>query len=96
MFSVQVPVAHRDLKSSNIVLKSREECVICDFGLARDITDDDNYIIKGNVGHMHVHSHLFFRFHLYSLTVTHLISNLISPSPTNPNLASNRNKSNLI
>jgi TGF-beta receptor type-2 len=34
MFSVQVPVAHRDLKSSNIVLKSREECVICDFGLA--------------------------------------------------------------
>ncbi|CAL8339146.1 unnamed protein product [Boreogadus saida] len=34
MFSVQVPLAHRDLKSSNIVLKSREECVICDFGLA--------------------------------------------------------------
>ena len=34
MLSVQVPVAHRDLKSSNIVLKSREECVICDFGLA--------------------------------------------------------------
>ena len=31
---VQVPVAHRDLKSSNIVLKSREECAICDFGLA--------------------------------------------------------------
>lgn len=27
-------MAHRDLKSSNIVLKSREECAICDFGLA--------------------------------------------------------------
>ena len=34
MVPIQVPVAHRDLKSSNIVLRSREECVICDFGLA--------------------------------------------------------------
>lgn len=30
----QVPVAHRDLKSSNIVVKSRKECALCDFGLA--------------------------------------------------------------
>lgn len=31
---LQVPVAHRDLKSSNIVVKSRTECALCDFGLA--------------------------------------------------------------
>ncbi|TNN69602.1 TGF-beta receptor type-2 [Liparis tanakae] len=30
----QVPVAHRDLKSSNIVMKSRTDCALCDFGLA--------------------------------------------------------------
>ncbi|CAB1347119.1 unnamed protein product [Coregonus sp. 'balchen'] len=30
----KVPVAHRDLKSSNIVVKSRRECALCDFGLA--------------------------------------------------------------
>lgn len=30
----KVPVAHRDLKSSNIVVKSWRECALCDFGLA--------------------------------------------------------------
>uniref|UniRef100_A0A3B3H3Q4 Serine/threonine-protein kinase receptor n=1 Tax=Oryzias latipes TaxID=8090 RepID=A0A3B3H3Q4_ORYLA len=29
-----VPVAHRDLKSSNILIKNRKQCVLCDFGLA--------------------------------------------------------------
>lgn len=29
-----MPVAHRDLKSSNIVVKSRNECALCDFSLA--------------------------------------------------------------
>ncbi|KAL4618093.1 TGF-beta receptor type-2-like isoform X1 [Arapaima gigas] len=30
----KVPVAHRDLKSSNIVVKNLRECALCDFGLA--------------------------------------------------------------
>ena len=34
LFVFQVPVAHRDLKSSNLVVKSRRECALVDFGLA--------------------------------------------------------------
>lgn len=48
----QVPVAHRDLKSSNIVMKSRTECALCDFGLALrldvSLTVDD-YANSGQV-----------------------------------------------
>lgn len=29
-----MPVAHRDLKGSNVVVKNRKECALCDFGLA--------------------------------------------------------------
>lgn len=32
--SPKVPVAHRDLKTSNIVVKNQKECALCDFGLA--------------------------------------------------------------
>ncbi|XP_071370770.1 TGF-beta receptor type-2 [Centroberyx affinis] len=49
----KVPVAHRDLKSSNIVVKSRRECALCDFGLALrldlSLTVDD-YANSGQVG----------------------------------------------
>ncbi|XP_056611580.1 TGF-beta receptor type-2 isoform X1 [Triplophysa dalaica] len=49
----KVPVAHRDLKSSNIVLKSRSECALCDFGLALrldfSLTVDD-FANSGQVG----------------------------------------------
>lgn len=42
---LQVPVAHRDLKSSNIVVQSRTRCLLCDFGLAlrldESLTADD-------------------------------------------------------
>ncbi|XP_035532535.1 TGF-beta receptor type-2-like [Morone saxatilis] len=48
-----VPVAHRDLKSSNIVVKSRKECALCDFGLALrldlSLTVDD-FANSGQVG----------------------------------------------
>lgn len=48
----QVPVAHRDLKSSNIVVKNRKECALCDFGLALrldlSLTVDD-YANSGQV-----------------------------------------------
>lgn len=49
----KVPVAHRDLKSSNIVVKSNKECALCDFGLALrldlSLTVDD-YANSGQVG----------------------------------------------
>ncbi|XP_029283717.1 TGF-beta receptor type-2 [Cottoperca gobio] len=49
----KVPVAHRDLKSSNIVVKSRKDCALCDFGLALrldlSLTVDD-YANSGQVG----------------------------------------------
>ncbi|XP_054642716.1 TGF-beta receptor type-2-like isoform X2 [Dunckerocampus dactyliophorus] len=51
--SPKVPVAHRDVKSSNIVLKKNGECVLCDFGLALkldlSLTVDD-YANSGQVG----------------------------------------------
>uniref|UniRef100_A0A1A8LYB5 TGF-beta receptor type-2 n=4 Tax=Nothobranchius TaxID=28779 RepID=A0A1A8LYB5_9TELE len=49
----KVPVAHRDLKSSNILVKNRNECALCDFGLALrldlSLTVDD-YAHSGQVG----------------------------------------------
>uniref|UniRef100_A0A8C6SGY3 Serine/threonine-protein kinase receptor n=1 Tax=Neogobius melanostomus TaxID=47308 RepID=A0A8C6SGY3_9GOBI len=49
----KVPIAHRDLKSSNIVVKSRQDCALCDFGLALrldvSLTVDD-YANSGQVG----------------------------------------------
>ncbi|KAJ0005835.1 hypothetical protein NQD34_015729 [Periophthalmus magnuspinnatus] len=49
----KVPIAHRDLKSSNIVVKSRQDCALCDFGLAlrldMSLTVDD-YANSGQVG----------------------------------------------
>ncbi|KAG7330972.1 hypothetical protein KOW79_004941 [Hemibagrus wyckioides] len=49
----KVPTAHRDLKSSNIVMKSNNECALCDFGLALrldiSLTVDD-FANSGQVG----------------------------------------------
>ncbi|XP_060631190.2 TGF-beta receptor type-2-like isoform X1 [Anolis sagrei] len=30
----KIPIAHRDIKSTNILMKSGQECVLCDFGIA--------------------------------------------------------------
>ncbi|XP_038575938.1 TGF-beta receptor type-2 isoform X2 [Micropterus salmoides] len=49
----KVPVAHRDLKSSNIVVKSGKECALCDFGLALRLDlalSVDDYANSGQVG----------------------------------------------
>ncbi|CAL8362155.1 unnamed protein product [Lota lota] len=39
---------HRDVAARNVLLTEFRVAKICDFGLARDIANDDNYIIKGN------------------------------------------------
>ncbi|KAJ6662303.1 hypothetical protein lerEdw1_012467 [Lerista edwardsae] len=40
---------HRDLAARNVLVTHGKVAKICDFGLARDIENDSNYIIRGNV-----------------------------------------------
>ncbi|XP_072251920.1 macrophage colony-stimulating factor 1 receptor 1-like isoform X2 [Leuresthes tenuis] len=39
---------HRDVAARNVLLTNHREAKICDFGLARDIMNDSNYVVKGN------------------------------------------------
>lgn len=40
---------HRDLAARNVLVADGRVAKICDFGLARDIMNDANYVVKGNV-----------------------------------------------
>lgn len=39
---------HRDVAARNVLLTDHRVAKICDFGLARDIMNDSNYVVKGN------------------------------------------------
>ncbi|KAM9846482.1 macrophage colony-stimulating factor 1 receptor 2 [Aulostomus maculatus] len=39
---------HRDVAARNVLLTHHHVAKICDFGLARDIRNDDSYIVQGN------------------------------------------------
>lgn len=39
---------HRDVAARNVLLTDHRIAKICDFGLARDIMNDSNYVVKGN------------------------------------------------
>ncbi|XP_054024432.1 macrophage colony-stimulating factor 1 receptor [Dryobates pubescens] len=39
---------HRDLAARNVLISEGRVAKICDFGLARDIMNDSNYVVKGN------------------------------------------------
>lgn len=47
--SLSLQCVHRDLAARNVLLAQGKIVKICDFGLARDIMHDSNYVSKGSV-----------------------------------------------
>ena len=49
---------HRDLAARNVLICEGKLVKICDFGLARDIMHDSNYISKGSVSSNCIYTHM--------------------------------------
>lgn len=49
MYFCSMQCVHRDLAARNVLLSHGKIVKICDFGLARDIMHDNNYVSKGSV-----------------------------------------------
>lgn len=48
-YDLLLQCVHRDLAARNVLICEGKLVKICDFGLARDIMHDSNYISKGSV-----------------------------------------------
>ncbi|XP_062462844.1 TGF-beta receptor type-2-like [Pezoporus occidentalis] len=49
----KIPIAHRDIKSTNVLVKNEQECVLCDFGIAIRLDPSltvDDFANSGQVG----------------------------------------------
>ncbi|XP_032920682.1 TGF-beta receptor type-2-like [Catharus ustulatus] len=49
----KIPIAHRDIKSTNVLVKNEQECVLCDFGIAIRLDPAltvDDFANSGQVG----------------------------------------------
>lgn len=57
-FTVSLQCVHRDLAARNVLLSQGKIVKICDFGLARDIMHDNNYVSKGSVSIQPKHNFL--------------------------------------
>ncbi|EHH58496.1 FL cytokine receptor, partial [Macaca fascicularis] len=55
---------HRDLAARNVLVTHGKVVKICDFGLARDIMSDSNYVVRGNM-YQNVDGRVSERPHIY-------------------------------
>lgn len=71
---------HRDVAARNVLLTDHCVAKICDFGLARDIRNDDSYIVQGNVSVKPLHTtHMLYFYSTWvstSQTLFHLNTNV--------------------
>lgn len=52
-FLCVLQIVHRDLAARNVLVDENRVCKICDFGLARFLTDDNVYEKKSKVSRDH-------------------------------------------
>lgn len=81
-YSVFLQCVHRDLAARNVLLSQGKIVKICDFGLARDIMHDNNYVSKGSVrlrSYMIIticlkHSFIILSYNGFAFVIEHFFS----------------------